>query len=170
MGFLRLNLVGRERRGIVAAGPEREELVAYLRAALSAVRDLDTDLPVVDQITAVDDLVPEGAPERDWLPDLLVSWTDAISAQASRGVRLDRGGELRWRKGAPHASGRSAMHHGTGWYAAAGPGIRPGAANEVRDPIDIAPTVCRWLGVPPPDYVDGRAIERLLADARAAMA
>ena len=91
VGFLRLNLVGRESRGIVTAGPEREALVAYLRAALSAARDLDTDLPVVDQITAVDDLVPESAPERDWLPDLLISWTDAISAQASRGSGLMAG-------------------------------------------------------------------------------
>ena len=62
VGFLRLNLVGRESRGIVTAGPEREALVAYLRAALSAVRDLDTDLPVVDQITAVDDLVAKARP------------------------------------------------------------------------------------------------------------
>ncbi len=163
-GLIRINLVGRESAGIVTPGSAQEALIARLKAGLASFRDLDSDLPVVDQITDVDDLVPVEVPERYWLPDLLVSWTDAISAQASRGVRSDSVGEVRWQKGAPHLSGRSGTHHGTGWYVAAGPGIRPGAVNAVRDPIDLAPTVHRWLGLTPPDDLDGAAIESLLAE------
>ncbi len=169
-GFIRINLAGRESRGIVAPGAELAALVAHLREALSTLRDLDTDLPVVDAIMPVSDLVAKDAAELRWLPDLVISWTDAISAQASRGLRFDGWGEVRWPKGAPHPSGRSGAHHGTGWYAAAGPGIRQGAANEVRDPIDIAPTIYRWLGLTPPEHLDGAAIESLLTDARAAIA
>jgi predicted AlkP superfamily phosphohydrolase/phosphomutase len=162
-GFVRINFAGRESCGIVAPGAEQEALIARLQRDLVSFRDLDSDLPVVDQITEVDDLVRGDVAERYWLPDLIVSWTDAISAQASCGVRSDTVGEVRWRKGAPHASGGSGKHHGTGWYVAAGPGISTRADEEVRDPIDLAPTVLQWLGLSTPGDFDGLAIKTLAA-------
>lgn len=165
-GFIRINLAGRESLGKVLPGADREALVTRLRDELMTLRDLETDLPVVDQVTRVDDLVSEDAPERYWLPDLVISWTNEFSAQASCGVRFHGRGEVRWPRGVAHISGRSGTHNGIGWYAAAGPGIRPGVAREVPDPIDIAPTVCRWLGVRPADHFDGTPIESLLADDR----
>jgi predicted AlkP superfamily phosphohydrolase/phosphomutase len=162
-GFVRINLAGRESCGIVAPGAEQEALVARLQAELVSFRDLDSDLPVVEKITEVDDLVRAEVAERYWLPDLLVSWTDATSAQASCGVRSATMGEVRWRKGAPYVSGRSGNHHENGWYVAAGPGIRARADEEVHDPIDLAPTVLQWLGLSTPSDFDGLAIKTLAA-------
>jgi hypothetical protein len=43
-------------------------------------------------------------------------------------------------------------------FYAAGPDVCPGALGEVRN-IDVAPTILRLLGVPPPATMEGRPIE-----------
>ncbi|WP_261405900.1 hypothetical protein [Chenggangzhangella methanolivorans] len=46
-------------------------------------------------------------------------------------------------------------------FIAAGPGIRSGSVEAVRN-IDVAPTVMRLLGVTPAATVDGKALNKVL--------
>lgn len=50
-----------------------------------------------------------------------------------------------------------------GVFYAWGAGIRPGARRELVRALDVAPFICRLLGIDPPFPVDGRAPEDLLA-------
>lgn len=47
-------------------------------------------------------------------------------------------------------------------FYAWGHGIRPGAAPAQARAVDLVPTLCRLLGIPPPEGVDGQVIEGLL--------
>lgn len=160
-GFIRINLRGRERQGVVEPGAEYRALVEKLREDLMSFQDLDTGLRVVKEVHFMDDFVTASEPERCWLPDLVVIWTDELSAQDSRGVRSDLHGELALEKGVPFRSGRSGEHRTRGWFVASGPGIEPGTIDRACDTIDLPPTVCQWLGVPKPSRFEGAPIREL---------
>ena len=167
-GFIRINLAGRESRGIVAPGAELAALVAHLREALSTLRDLDTDAGGrCDH--AGERPGGEGRGRTALVPDLVISSTDAISAQASRGLRFDGWGEVRWPKGAPHpwGAGRASRDRVVrGGRAGDPPRCRQRGARSDRHRAHDLPVV----GLTPPEHLDGAAIESLLTDARAAIA
>ncbi|HEY7481359.1 MAG TPA: alkaline phosphatase family protein [Gemmatimonadales bacterium] len=162
-GYVRLNLKGREKEGIVdpkdAAG-----VIAELDAALRGFRDIESGRPVIQGTVNVDELVPPDAPRRRFLPDLIVLWDPPHPVGDSSGVVSESFGEIRWPKGRKHASGRSGNHTPHGWFIAKGPGILPGASSRTYDTADLIPTVFRWLGAPEPPHFAGRPIEELLDD------
>jgi predicted AlkP superfamily phosphohydrolase/phosphomutase len=164
-GYLRINLRGREAEGIVEPGPEYEALLDALVEDFMSLRDLATDRPIVRAVDRVVDLVGADAPSRDMLPDLIVRWAD-VRAYGSPGVR-SRYGEIRWDASTRLPSGRSGNHTPRGWYAAAGPGIPVGSDAEVRDTVDLMPTVFRWLGAEPAPTFEGEPIPVLVGDAPA---
>ena len=131
-------------------------------AALCSFRDLTTGQPVIRGTIKVDDLIPRSAPRRRFLPDLIVLWDPPGPVWASEGLVSDRFGEIRRPRGRKLTSGRSGNHTPHGWFAAAGPGIRPGASERSYDTADLMPTVFRWLGASPPAQFVGRPIEELL--------
>jgi predicted AlkP superfamily phosphohydrolase/phosphomutase len=108
-GYVRLNLAGRERDGIVTsaeAGPLLEEIAR----GLLTFRDLD-GTPAVAAVERVAELFGSGT-HADLLPDLIVRWTDT-PATSVRGVRSDRYGTI-MRRGV--GSGRSGNHtEGDAW-------------------------------------------------------
>jgi predicted AlkP superfamily phosphohydrolase/phosphomutase len=108
-GYVRLNLAGRERDGIVTrveAGPLLDEIAR----GLLTFRDLDGS-PAVASVERVADLFGSGA-HADLLPDLIVRWTDS-PATSVRGVRSERYGTV-MRRGV--GSGRSGNHtEGDAW-------------------------------------------------------
>ncbi len=154
-GYLRVNLRGRDAEGIVEPA-EYEALLDELTEAFLGFRDLRTDEPIVEAVDRVDDLVGKEAPRRYLLPDLVVRWTD-VRAHGSPGVRSQYG-EIRWGEDHRLPSGRSGNHSKRGWYTAAGPGIEPGVDEEVRDAVDLLPTVYRWMGEAAPERFEGRPI------------
>ena len=159
-GYVRLNVRGREARGIVNRGSDLESVVVELTRDLLELRDLRDGSPIVAKVTRVEELVGEDAPRREILPDLIAEWTDSYS-HGSHGVG-SRYGEVRWSPTEPLPSGRSGNHTPLGWFVATGPGI---AAGPTPDPIDssrIAATIFAWLGGTVPERFRGRAIERLV--------
>jgi predicted AlkP superfamily phosphohydrolase/phosphomutase len=161
-GYIRLNVRGREARGIVNPGREVEEVVAELTRDLLELRNLRDGSPVVARVLRVEELVGEGAPRRDVLPDLIAEWTDSY-AHGSHGVG-SRYGEVRWSPTAPLPSGRSGNHTPHGCFAAAGPGVARGPIPEAIDSKDLAPTLLTWTGRPLPERFQGRGVARLIAD------
>lgn len=150
-GYIRLNLKGRERDGIVE-GDEVADLVELIRDGLADFRDPDGG-PAVAAVDWVPERWRGGAADR--LPDLVVRWRPT-SAVAVDHLDSSRFGAVR-RQG--YGSGRTGNHtDGDAWAI-----LVPGSAR-IRDPgrppriADIAATVAALTGVDG----DGLAGEPLL--------
>lgn len=144
-GYIRINLRGRERRGIVEPGAEYDRLCEHLAEGFLSLRDLESGAPVVDAVDRVDRAIAVTAPARPWLPDLVVRW-GPLAARDLVGVRSAGHGEIRWLRGRRLTSGRSGNHRPTGWLVATGPGIATGVANRAYRAEDLAGTILSWLG------------------------
>jgi predicted AlkP superfamily phosphohydrolase/phosphomutase len=138
-GYVRLNLKGRERDGIVD-GAEAGELLALIADGLADFRDPDGE-PAVASVDRVDERWQGSAADR--LPDLVVRWrpTSSVSIEALDAPRF---GPVR-RQG--YGSGRTGNHtDGDAWAV-----LAPGSAS-LRDPgrpariADIAATVAALTG------------------------
>ncbi len=120
-GYVRLNLQGRERDGIVAPG-DAEPLMDEIAAGLLTFRDLDGE-PAARSVERVADRFGTGDRAHQ-LPDLIVRWSDRPSTTLA-GVRSARYGEVR-RRGS--GSGRSGNHtEGDAWAL-----VVPGASRHHR--------------------------------------
>lgn len=137
-GYIRLNLRGRERDGIVEPA-EADALMTQIAAGLGSFRDPDGE-PCVAAVDRVAERYPGTGTTR--LPDLVVRWTQRDAVGLGH-VRSEAFGEVR-RRGA--ASGRSGNHtEGDAWALAV-----PGAAQHAaltRPPrlSDVAATAAALL-------------------------
>lgn len=159
-GYLRINLIGREPRGIVQPGPEYRAVCDELGEAFSSLRDIETDEAIVDKVYRLEDLAPEGAPHRERLPDLVITW-GARSAVQSRGIYGKRYGELRWNGDGVLPSLRSGNHRDKGWFIAVGSGIERGSRSDGHHISDLVPTVFQWIGARRGEDFQGRPIPAL---------
>jgi len=160
-GYVRFNVRGREREGLVERGDEYDRLVEHLREELRSFRDLRTGEPVVARVEDVDELVGPDAPRRDVLPDLIAHWED-LSAIDSPGMSSPGYGEIRWDRPTRLPSGRSGNHTDRGWFVASGPGIPSRVITDARaDAVNLAPTVFEWMGLPRPERFAADPVEAL---------
>jgi predicted AlkP superfamily phosphohydrolase/phosphomutase len=154
-GYVRINLRGRERDGIVPPeeyGPLCERIAEGLRT----FRDAETGEPLIREIHFGTQVFGAG-PKRAHLPDLVVEWVDS-PAIAHRGVRSDRYGSIPWPTPGRHPLGRSGNHRREGFLIAAGPGFQGGGLGESLRVVDLAPTALELLGLPMPASFQGRSI------------
>lgn len=159
-GYLRVNLKGRDAKGIVEPGTEYEQLLDRLTEEFMTFRDLRNDRPVVAGVDRVDELVGVGAPHRQDLPDLVVRWTDTY-AHGCPGLGTCHG-EIRLDPKRPLPSGRSGNHTPHGWCVAKGPGIREGRLPDPIDSADLPVTLLDWMGAPVPDRMEGAPLRVFL--------
>jgi predicted AlkP superfamily phosphohydrolase/phosphomutase len=164
VGGIRLNLAGREPRGILAPGEDADRFCAQLEADLLAIVDEITGEPVVSRVIRTRDRYA-GA-RLDALPDLLVEWNDAV-ARGSTALGSGAAARVRARSSklgtveGVNEYGRSGEHRADGWFVAAGPGVSPGRLGREASLLDLAPTFTRILGVELP-ATDGEAIEEIV--------
>lgn len=156
-GYIRVNLRGREARGIVEAGREYEELCDRIVNGLKTFVDSDTEEPVVDRIGRTRELCRTGA-RRDRLPDLVVNWSSTPAA-AHREIRSPDYGCIPWPTPGTHPSGRSGNHRSDGFVIASGRGFSPGSTIVGAHVLDLAPTVFHLFDVPAPARMSGRLFE-----------
>jgi predicted AlkP superfamily phosphohydrolase/phosphomutase len=138
-GYVRLNLRGREREGIVDPA-EAAELADEIAEGLLTFRD-DDGSPSIARVDRMSELAGEG-PYAERLPDLVISWGARPAAQVS-GVRSPRYGEIE-RRGI--GTGRSGHHVDDAWAILAPAASR---ARELGRPVritDIGATACGLLG------------------------
>ena len=158
-GYLRVNLRGRERDGIVA--PERyDEVCAGLEALIASLRDESSGTPIAGRaVRAWRDAEPHAA-GRELLPDLVVPWSGPAAAATRRLVSTMLPG-FGYDVPALLPSGRSGNHRDHGWFMAAGPGVAAGTTVEGRDVLDLLPTIRARLGFPPEPGLPGRLITEM---------
>jgi predicted AlkP superfamily phosphohydrolase/phosphomutase len=152
-GGIRVNLVGREPRGLVHPGQEYDALFEELRCGLRQLVNVDTGQPVVRDVFRLADLYRGEC--FDTLPDFYVEWNREapISGVASPAI-----GTLRKR----FRGVRNGDHKPDGFFWAMGPGIEPGLRVEPVSVMDFGATISTLLGAPLPD-VDGKPIDFLVS-------
>lgn len=114
--FVRLNLVGRERDGLLEVGSEpHRRYVEWLDRAFGSLRLAGTDTPVVADIVAAQELFP-GA-RREILPDFILRWADHPPASRATSELI---GELV----VEPDRGRTGEHRPGGFALVVGRGVR----------------------------------------------
>jgi predicted AlkP superfamily phosphohydrolase/phosphomutase len=139
-GYVRLNLRGRERDGIVADA-EADELLTLIADGLATFRDPDGQ-PAVARVDRVDERYVGARAGR--LPDLVVQWS-VRPATTLTGVHSGRFGDV-LRRGT--GSGRSGNHTAGDAWAVVAPGASAPRA-PARSPrlADVASTIAAICGV-----------------------
>jgi predicted AlkP superfamily phosphohydrolase/phosphomutase len=143
-GYVRFNLRGRERDGIVDPGAVAD-LTGEIRAGLGSFRDPDGS----PSVASVDEVAELHRGRRSGqLPDLVVRWSERPSTRLEQ-VSSDEFGTVR-RHGA--GSGRSGNHTPGGAWAVLVPGAGA-SADPGPEPhlVDVAATICELAGAPPAD-------------------
>jgi predicted AlkP superfamily phosphohydrolase/phosphomutase len=139
-GYIRLNLMGRERDGIVDLA-EAPRLLDQVASGLRTFRDPDGE-PAVRTVEFVSSSLQTDLRSHS-LPDLVVHWNERVPPHLA-GVTSARFGDVQppgW------GSGRTGEHCDGAWALVVPGSAKP--ATLLRPPhiIDIAPTVCAVLGV-----------------------
>ena len=147
-GCIRINLKGREPRGIVEPGAEYEDLCHDIRARLEELVNPVTDRPAVRRVWIRNEVFP--GPRQEELPDVMVTWNAEVPLVSLRSARV------------PLIEGvnpdtRTGTHSPFGFLVAAGPGIPPGGQGRGHL-TDVAPTVLEWLGLPRTSALDGKPL------------
>lgn len=150
IGYVRLNLRGRERRGVVAAG-EAAALEEEIRAGLTEF-SLPAGRPAVAAVERRADVWPDG-PRAGLLPDLVVRWSKEPARP--REVLTSRSFGAVQRRGS--GSGRSGNHNADAWALLVPGGARVGERREPANVIDLAATALARFGL---DH-DGRPLLEL---------
>jgi predicted AlkP superfamily phosphohydrolase/phosphomutase len=154
-GFVRFNLSGRERQGLVPRdqAPELSEQIAEGLLSFEDVGGDTPGAPSVRRVQKASDRVGRGEHWED-LPDLFVDWSQGPSTRI-KGARSSRFGEV-VRRGV--GTGRSGTHcHGAFVTLIPGSARVADAIPQIARLEDIPATICSALGVPCKD-LPGRAL------------
>lgn len=164
VGGIRLNLTGREPRGLLAsdAAPEFCQILAQ---DLLEVVDVESGRPVVTRVLRTADLYR--GEYLDHLPDLLVAWNDerplgSTTVANGRGARLHLSSRKLGSLQGSNRYCRSGDHRPEGLFVAVGAGLAPARLSRKVSIMDFAPTFARLLGVELPE-TDGVPIAELSA-------
>ena len=147
---VRMNIAGREPRGVVAPGAT-DRAVEQLAADLLDIVKVETGEPLVLDVMRASDHYERVEP--DGFPDVLIEWDRRSPTHTVYSPKIGVVHE-------PYEHWRTGDHFPNGLLLATGPGIVPGVASQAIPVTDIAPTICARLGVQLPD-VDGRPIPEL---------
>ena len=139
-GFVRLNLRGRERLGTVDPD-DADAVLDELTEGLLSFQD-DDGRQVVDSILRASEVEGEGE-RAEWLPDLLVRWSDRPTTRPLR-ITSPAFGVVE-RRGA--GSGRSGNHDDAAWALLVPGRSRERAPNRAPHVVDVAATACSVLGL-----------------------
>ncbi|MEE4249347.1 MAG: hypothetical protein V2I38_02055, partial [Alcanivoracaceae bacterium] len=162
-GYIRINLRGREKEGIVEPGSQYQQLCAELEQYLLSLQDADTGRAIVRKVIRAWQQAPADAPARGVLPDLVVVWGDSSTAESSCIVSdLLPGFAVHVPR--YNISGRSGNHAGRGWFVVHGPGVIAGTSAdfstmesaEYGSIRDLAPTLYKTIGARPLSQFEGK--------------
>lgn len=124
-GYVRINLAGRERDGIVAPGRSYDALRGKLDRLIRGLRDAATGRPLVLDVEHAWAAAAPGDEQHDVLPDLLVRRAPA-GDRPVRAVNCDALPGFRYELPERLPSGRAGNHRARAWFIAAGPGTAAG--------------------------------------------
>jgi predicted AlkP superfamily phosphohydrolase/phosphomutase len=137
-GYVRLNVHGREREGIVEPS-EVDGLIEAIAVGLKTFRDADGG-PAVAAVRRVEDEIPPG-PGSAQLPDLVVLWSETPNGGVA-GVVSPEHGEVR-RLG---PAGLTGHHTEDAWALVLSRSSRVRSPSRRPRLVDVAATVCALVG------------------------
>ena len=152
---IRLNLVGRERDGVIEPGPDYDACCADLTRDLLELINDGSGEPLVAEVLKTRDHY--SGPELDRLPDLLVTWNRSAPIHAARSEKIGRVDD----RGLFNP--RAGDHRPDGYFFAIGPGWAPRTLNEAVPVADFAPTLAQLFGLRT-SWPSGTPIEALSQD------
>jgi predicted AlkP superfamily phosphohydrolase/phosphomutase len=150
--YVRVNLRGREPRGMVGPGGEYADLLAQVEARVSELVE-PAGRQAVHRVYRPGELYPGS--EQPHLPDLSVTWNPeartlgTLESAACGRIEGAAGYQL-----APYYSGN---HRPTAFVGAGGPAVQAGSLPSDGSILDLAPTVFALLGEEPATHFQGRA-------------
>lgn len=153
-GQMYVNLKGREPQGCVSPGEEYDLVLQRLEDELRAMRDPETDEPVIGEIWRGSELFQGKYANR--APDLFFFTRDM--KYKAMGL-TDFGSNNVF----DELYGTHAHHHMNGLFILRGLGVRQGEQVEGARLIDLAPTIYALMGVPIPRDVDGKVLHQAFA-------
>jgi predicted AlkP superfamily phosphohydrolase/phosphomutase len=167
---LRINLKGRQPRGVVTPGAEYEAVRDRLIRQLEAWRHPETGAPIVEKAYRREEVY--AGPCLEQAADIIPKWAlhDGYSYAFRKSCNFPR---LAWieqvdpgrMEHARFFAGKSGTHRDDGIFLAQGPAVREGATVDGARIIDLAPTILALLDVPVPDDMDGRVLTEIFTDA-----
>lgn len=155
-GYLRINLRGREKDGIVEPGEDYNQLCSAIINDLKTLVDVDTGQPVIEQVIRSDELFGSG-PRLKFLPDLIVKWASSPAIN-QKTIVSNRYPSLSISPPKRNLDGRSGNHGTEGFVIAVGTGISPSSQIDNCDILDLAPTIYELLGAQKPAKMRGNSI------------
>jgi predicted AlkP superfamily phosphohydrolase/phosphomutase len=153
-GQMYVNLKGREPQGCVSPGDECEDVLQRLENELRAMRDPETNEPVIAEIWRGPELFKGKYANR--APDLFFFTHD----MKYKAMGLTDFGS---NKVFDELYGTHAHHRMNGLFILRGPGVRQGEQIQGARLIDLAPTIYSLMGVPIPQDVDGQPLHQVFA-------
>jgi predicted AlkP superfamily phosphohydrolase/phosphomutase len=151
--YLRINLQGREPRGLVVPGVAYERLLDRIEAEFRALVNVATGRPAVSDVLRLRKLYP-GERAED-LPDIAILWSAEAAIDAVRSPTI---GEIARRV----RELRSGNHREEGFLLARGPAFQRGALRSTGDVLQIAPTLLELHGVDMPAQFTQRPLTSVL--------
>lgn len=152
-GYIRINLKGREKEGIVEEGDEYNQLCNKISEGLKTFKDANTMETIVESINRKDQLFNKENGFNN-LPDLLIKWKSKPAA-TYRKIVSSEFGELEWPMPGLNPDGRSGNHRPEGFLIAKGENYRANSDIEGKHIVDLAPTILNQLNIPKPNGMDG---------------
>jgi len=154
-GNIYLNLRGGMRRGCVRKG-ERKRIRDAIMEDLRGLTDPEAGAALKVRVYAPEEVY--SGPYVDEAPDIVFTLEDGtyeFDAKVGEGRLFEDGAPL---------TGWTGTHLMDGIFIARGPNIRRGLSLEGARIMDVAPTIMRVFGVPPPGEVDGRVLEEIFVE------
>jgi len=152
VGAIRINVVGRDKHGVVKPGDEYQRVCHDIAEAMYEMIDPKSGRAVVKLVTFVHQEFH--GPFVNQLPDLTVLWDQSFPWDSIQSQRL---GTLHL----PRQDARSGSHSPHGFFLMHGLGIPAGLAIHEHSIYDIAPTILQLTGTPIPSHMDGKPINTL---------
>ncbi|MGI9330137.1 MAG: alkaline phosphatase family protein [Gammaproteobacteria bacterium] len=137
VGGVRLNLIGREKYGVVEPGAQADAMLDRLMEQLASIRNADNGEPFIAAMQKTADIYR--GPHAHQLPDLLLRWHRGAPVRRLESPEL---GVLENRFVRP----RTGDHLPDGFYLAMGPDV-PGGVNKPVRMTDFAATLGAWLDI-----------------------
>jgi predicted AlkP superfamily phosphohydrolase/phosphomutase len=151
-GYFRVNLAGREPRGMVKPGAEYDDILGQLHEELTQLTNPVNGRRVAERVALTDAVFP--GPQRPQLPDAVISWDR--HARVIDQLQGPRSGLISAQPGYRVSPFYTGNHRPTAFMLARGSQLP--AASTLRDGhiVDLAPSVLSALGVQSPAHHEGR--------------
>ncbi|MDX6749588.1 alkaline phosphatase family protein [Geminicoccaceae bacterium 1502E] len=152
-GYIRLNVEGREPKGIVGRDGRYREAIEELREELGQLVNPLNGCRCAAAVHVMDETF-EG-PERHHLPDIVVSWD--FGAKTQREIEGPRSGRIAGKAGHETPAYYTGNHRPNAFVLVRGPAVPAGGGLAAGHVVDLPATVLALLGVEAPAHFEGRS-------------